>query len=80
MENYAMMLLCIIVAIVWFMCIIMYAKKHVGKEAKNWQMFTYLFVAGPLGWATVLIIMIADMLERAFPSQFPAKKDKQDDR
>ena len=73
MMTSLMVLIWILVSIAWFTAVIMTAKHTVGKEAKTWQMFLFLFIAGPLGWATVLIILVADLMECTFPRIFKKK-------
>jgi hypothetical protein len=49
------------------------AKKTVGKDAKTWQIFAFLFVAGPVGWAVVLIMGMMEMIDKVFPGLFKGK-------
>jgi competence protein ComGC len=66
--------LCIVsVMLLWFIIVILVAKKTVGKDAKTWQIFTFLFVAGPVGWAVLLIIAVMELIDIAFPNLFKGK-------
>tara|TARA_B100000809_G_C14866935_1_gene434049 strand:- start:146 stop:373 length:228 start_codon:yes stop_codon:yes gene_type:complete len=62
------------VMLLWFIIVIITAKNTVGKDAKTWQIFTFLFVAGPIGWAVVAIMGMMELIEKAFPTLF--KRDK----
>ena len=66
--------LCIVsVMLLWFIIVMLVAKKTVGKDAKTWQIFTFLFVAGPVGWAVLLIIAVMELIDIAFPNLFKGK-------
>ena len=66
--------LCIVsVMLLWFIIVMLIAKKTVGKDAKTWQIFTFLFVAGPVGWAVLLIIAVMELIDIAFPNLFKGK-------
>jgi len=66
--------LCIVsIMLLWFIIVMLVAKKTVGKDAKTWQIFTFLFVAGPVGWAVLLIIAVMELIDIAFPNLFKGK-------
>jgi competence protein ComGC len=66
--------LCIVsIMLLWFIIVMLVAKKTVGKDAKTWQIFTFLFVAGPIGWAVLLIIAVMELIDIAFPNLFKGK-------
>jgi fumarate reductase subunit C len=66
--------LCILsIMLLWFIIVMLVAKKTVGKDAKTWQIFTFLFVAGPVGWAVLLIIAVMELIDIAFPNLFKGK-------
>jgi hypothetical protein len=66
--------LCILsMMLLWFIIVMLIAKKTVGKDAKTWQIFTFLFVAGPVGWAVLLIIAVMELIDIAFPNLFKGK-------
>jgi hypothetical protein len=44
------------------------AKKTVGKDAKTWQIFTFLGVAGPVGWGVVTIMAMMELIDKVFPN------------
>lgn len=62
------------VMLLWFIIVIITAKNTVGKDAKTWQIFTFLFVAGPIGWAVVAIMGMMELIEKAFPTLFKGDK------
>tara|TARA_B110000037_G_scaffold209936_1_gene259639 strand:- start:1037 stop:1195 length:159 start_codon:yes stop_codon:yes gene_type:complete len=49
------------------------AKKTVGKDARTWQIFVFLFIAGPVGWAVVLIMGMMEIIDKVFPDLFKGK-------
>ena len=59
--------------LLWFIIVMFTAKKTVGKDAKTWQIFAFLFVAGPVGWAVVLIMGMMEMIDKVFPNLFRGK-------
>jgi len=59
--------------LLWFIIVMLVAKKTVGKDAKTWQIFAFLFVAGPIGWAVLLIIAVMELIDIAFPNLFKGK-------
>jgi len=66
--------ICVVsIMLVWFIIVIVTAKKTVGKDAKTWQIFTFLFFAGPIGWAVVAIMGMMELIEKAFPDLFKGK-------
>jgi len=67
--------ICIVSAmLLWFIIAMMIAKRTVGKDAKTWQIFTYLFFAGPVGWAVVAIMGMMELIEKVFPGLFKGNK------
>jgi hypothetical protein len=66
--------LCILsIMLLWFIIVMLVAKKTVGKDAKTWQIFAFLFVAGPVGWAVVLIMGMMEIIDKVFPNLFKGK-------
>ena len=55
----------VLFSIAWFYIVLKVAKHTVGKDAKLWQILTYLVIAGPLGWATIIFIIAYDLIDRA---------------
>ena len=67
-------LLCIVsIMLLWFIIVMFAAKKTVGKDAKTWQIFVFLFIAGPIGWAVVLIMGMMEIIDKVFPNLFKGK-------
>jgi len=58
----------IVVMLLWFMAIIAIAKYTVGKDAKDWQILFMLFLAGPLGWGVLTLILVLDLTDKIFPN------------
>jgi hypothetical protein len=57
-------ILSVLLMSLWFWLILEVAKRTVGKEASLLQMFLFLLIAGPVGWATVLIVIVYSMIEK----------------
>ena len=65
---------CIVsIMLLWFIIVMLVAKKTVGKDAKTWEIFTFLFVADPVGWAVLLIIAVMELIDIAFSNLFKGK-------
>lgn len=73
MELFFSVLCIVSVMLLWFIIVMFTAKKTVGKDAKTWQIFTFLFVAGPIGWAVVLIMGMMEIIDKVFPNLFKGK-------
>jgi len=73
MELFFSVLCIVSIMLLWFIIVMLIAKKTVGKDAKTWQIFTFLFVAGPIGWAVLLIIAVMELIDIAFPKLFKGK-------
>ena len=73
MELFFSVLCIVSIMLLWFIIVMMTAKKTVGKDAKTWQIFTFLFVAGPIGWAVVLIMGMMEIIDKVFPNLFKEK-------
>jgi len=58
----------IVVMLLWFIAIISIAKYTVGKNAKDWQILFMLFLAGPLGWGVLMLILVLDLTDKIFPN------------
>lgn len=58
----------IVVMLSWFLAVMSIAKRTVGKKAKDWQIFSILFIAGPLGWGVLLLIAVLDLTDKIFPN------------
>ena len=74
MELFFQVISVTTVMLLWFIIVIITAKNTVGKDAKTWQIFTFLFVAGPIGWAVVAIMGMMELIEKAFPTLFKGGK------
>ena len=74
MELFFQVISVTTVMLLWFIIVIITAKNTVGKDAKTWQIFTFLFVAGPIGWAVVAIMGMMELIEKVFPSLFKGNK------
>ena len=53
-----------ITLISWAVLVLYIAKIRVGKDATITQIMTYLAIAGPVGWAIIIIIFIYDIVDR----------------
>ena len=73
MELFFSVLCVLSIMLIWFIIVMFTAKKTVGKDAKTWQIFAFLFVAGPIGWAVVLIMGMMEMIDKVFPNLFKGK-------
>jgi hypothetical protein len=73
MELFFSVLCILSIMLLWFIIVMFTAKKTVGKDAKTWQIFAFLFVAGPIGWAVVLIMGMMEMIDKVFPNLFKGK-------
>ena len=73
MELFFSVLCIVSIMLLWFIIVMFTAKKTVGKDAKTWQIFAFLFVAGPIGWAVVLIMGMMEMIDKVFPNLFRGK-------
>ena len=73
MELFFSVLCILSIMLLWFIIVMFTAKKTVGKDAKTWQIFAFLFVAGPIGWAVVLIMGMMEMIDKVFPNLFKEK-------
>ncbi|SVE36969.1 uncharacterized protein METZ01_LOCUS489823 [marine metagenome] len=74
MELFFQVISVTTVMLLWFIIVIITAKNTVGKDAKTWQIFTFLFVAGPIGWAVVAIMGMMELIEKVFPGLFKGNK------
>lgn len=73
MELFFSVLCIVSIMLLWFIIVMFTAKKTVGKDAKTWQIFAFLFVAGPIGWAVVLIMGMMEIIDKVFPNLFKGK-------
>lgn len=73
MELFFSVLGIVSIMLLWFIIVMFTAKKTVGKDAKTWQIFAFLFVAGPVGWAVVLIMGMMEIIDKVFPNLFKGK-------
>jgi len=66
--------LCILsMMLLWFIIVMLVAKKTVGKDARTWQIFLFLFIAGPIGWSVVVIMAMMELIDKVFPNLFKGK-------
>ncbi len=75
MELFFQVLCSLSIMLVWFIVVMLIAKKTVGKDAKTWQIFVFLGFAGPVGWGVVAIMAMMELIDKAFPNLFNSKKD-----
>lgn len=59
-------ILSVLLMTLWFWIVLTVAKRTVGKEASLIQMFLFLIIAGPVGWATILIVIISSGVDRIY--------------
>lgn len=51
-------------SVLWFYAMISICKAvGIGKDAKFWQILFCLVLGGPIGWATLLIILVYDIVD-----------------
>ena len=68
MELFFSVLCIVSIMLLWFIIVMFTAKKTVGKDAKTWQIFAFLFIAGPIGWAVVTIMAMMELIDKVFPN------------
>ena len=68
-------LLAVAIMILWFIMVILIAKSTVGKGAKTWQIFVYLFLAGPVGWGVVCVMAMLELIDKMFPNLLKEKNN-----
>ncbi|MDA9992099.1 hypothetical protein N9E03_00285 [bacterium] len=73
MELFFSVLCIVSIMLLWFIIVMFTAKKTVGKDARTWQIFVFLFIAGPVGWAVVLIMGMMEIIDKVFPDLFKGK-------
>lgn len=59
-------ILSVLLMTLWFWIVLTVAKRTVGKEATLIQMFLFLIISGPVGWATILIVIISSGVDRIY--------------
>jgi len=59
-------ILSVLLMTLWFWIVLTVAKRTVGKEATLIQMFLFLTIAGPVGWATILIVIAYSSVESIY--------------
>ena len=73
MFEVFMIIQAIAIMLLWFIVVILTAKCSVGKDAKTWQIFVFLFIAGPVGWGVVCIIAMMNLIDSVWPNLFHKK-------
>ena len=73
MFEVFMIIEAIAIMLLWFIVVILTAKCSVGKDAKTWQIFVFLFIAGPIGWGVVCIIAMMNLIDSVWPNLFHKK-------
>lgn len=63
---FLIIILSVLLMTVWFWIVLAVAKRTVGKEASLLQMFLFLTIAGPVGWATILIVIVYSGVEKIY--------------
>ena len=63
---FLMIILSVLLMATWFWIVLEVAKRTVGKEATLLQMFLFLIIAGPVGWATILIVIAYSSVEKMY--------------
>jgi hypothetical protein len=59
-----------ILMLVWFKLVMLFAKMTVGKQATMWQIILFLVIAGPVGWAVILIIFVYNQVDKHWTKIF----------
>lgn len=59
-----------ILMLVWFKLVMLFAKMTVGKQATMWQIILFLVMAGPVGWAVILIIFVYNQVDKHWTKIF----------
>lgn len=62
MELFFTAMFIVAVSLIWYFVIMKIAKHTVGKNAKTWQIVTFLVIAGPVGWIILVIIAVTDAI------------------
>lgn len=73
MFEVFMIIEAIVIMLLWFIVVILIAKCTVGKDAKTWQIFVFLFLAGPVGWGVVCIMAMTNFIDKRWPNLFHKK-------
>ena len=72
--NELELLLCVFAAVVlmvaWFKIVLLIGKVTVGKDASIWKIVLFLIVAGPVGWAVLLIIFVYNQVDKHWAKIF----------
>ena len=82
MTFLMMVLTAVAIMILWFIMVILIAKSTVGKKAKTWQIFTFLFFAGPVGWGVICIMAMLELIDKChtgWHKVFPGKLEENND-
>ena len=82
MTFLMMVLTAVAIMILWFIMVILIAKCTVGKKAKTWQIFTFLFLAGPVGWGVVCVMAMLELIDKChtgWHKVFPGKLEENND-
>ena len=64
------------IAMLWFLIVLLVAKRYVGKDAKIQQILFFLVVGGPIGWIIILIIFFYDLVDKFSQKKFKKSIDK----
>jgi NhaP-type Na+/H+ or K+/H+ antiporter len=66
MEIFFIWATSVALSLLWFFIILKIGKHTVGKDAKLWQILTFLVIAGPIGWITIFIIIAYELVDQTF--------------
>lgn len=63
MQTYLLIILSIVIMAVWFKAVLFVGKHTIGKDAKLRDILTFLLLAGPIGWAVIVILLVYELVD-----------------
>jgi hypothetical protein len=60
----------VVLMVVWFKFVLLLGKFAVGKDADLWKIIVFLIIAGPIGWAVILIIFVYNQVDKHWAKIF----------
>lgn len=69
--------LSIFLSFIWFAVVIFICKHRYGKDAELHQIMGCLIAAGPMGWVTIIIIAIYDLVDKIYDKYVSEEENEQ---
>lgn len=66
LYMFSMISLSISLSLIWFFAVIYVGKVTAGKTPPGSVVICFLIIAGPVGWAILLIAWITDLIEKFY--------------